>query len=73
MDMTFERGNPREPKGHALVYFRSSEDASRFLGSYLLVLPIPLDISIEEAAKILVSHGFVPMEKKWLKRKELHV
>ncbi len=45
MDLTFERGNPREPKGHALVYFRSSEDSSQLLASYLLVLPIPLDIS----------------------------
>lgn len=45
MDLTFERGNLSAPKGHALVYFRSPEDSSQVQASYLVILPIPLNIS----------------------------
>ena len=45
MDLTFERGNPNAPKGHAVVYFRSLEDSSQVQASYLVILPIPLNIT----------------------------
>ena len=45
MSLIFERGEERQPKGHALVYFRGAEDSSQILASYLLVLPIPLNVT----------------------------
>ena len=43
MSLTFERGNPQEPKGHALVYFRAGSE--RVLALYVIVLPVSMDIS----------------------------
>lgn len=44
MDLRFDRGDPRQPKGHALVYFQGSQDAAQVLATYLVVLPIPLEL-----------------------------
>lgn len=43
MSLTFERGNPQEPRGHALVYFRAGSE--RVLALYIIVLPVSMDIS----------------------------
>ena len=45
MDITFDRGNEDSPKGHAFLYFRSSMDASEVWASYLVILPITVDIA----------------------------
>lgn len=45
MDITFERGNQGEPKGHALLYFTSSLDRQEIWGTYLVMLPITVDVS----------------------------
>ena len=45
MDVVFERGSKEEPKGHALLYFRSSSDAQEAWGTYLVILPIAVDVS----------------------------
>ena len=45
MDVTFERGNEDSPKGHAFVYFRSSMDAGQVWASYLVILPITVDVA----------------------------
>lgn len=45
MDITFDRGNEDEPKGHAFVYFRSSSDPDEVWASYLLILPITVDVT----------------------------
>jgi hypothetical protein len=45
MDIVFERGNKEEPKGHALLYFRSTSDAEEIWGTYMVILPITVDIS----------------------------
>ena len=45
MDIVFEKGSSEEPKGHALIYFRSSADPSELWGSYLVILPIAVDVS----------------------------
>ena len=45
MDIVFDRGSKERPKGHALVYFRSSSDSDDIWVSYLVVLPITVDIS----------------------------
>ena len=45
MEFTFERGSPDSPKGHALIYFRNSQDADEVLVTYLVIMPIQVDVS----------------------------
>ena len=45
MDFTFERGSADNPRGHALIYFQNSRDASELLATYLVILPIQVDVS----------------------------
>ena len=45
MDILFDRGSKDQPKGHALVYFRSSADPEEVWVSYLVVLPVTVDLS----------------------------
>ena len=45
MNVVFERGIREEPKGHALIYFTSSSDPDEIWGTYLVILPITVDIS----------------------------
>lgn len=44
MDLVFERGSRDRPAGHALVYFSDPSDGTT-LASYLVVLPIALELS----------------------------
>ena len=43
MAITFDIGEPEKPKGHAIVYFQSPT-TSEVLATYILILPIPMDI-----------------------------
>ena len=45
MDLIFEKGDSRNPKGHALVYFRSNVDHNAIGATYIVVLPISVEIS----------------------------
>ena len=45
MELTFERGERDKPKGHALLYFRNPADQNEVLASYLVVPPVPLNLS----------------------------
>ena len=45
MQLSFERGDPTRPRGHALVYFRAADDPSQVLASYVVVPPISMDFS----------------------------
>ena len=45
MDITFDSGSKDQPKGHALLYFRSSSDPDEVWGTYLVLLPITVDVS----------------------------
>ena len=45
MDFTFEKGSEQSPRGHALVYFHNSQDASELLATYMIVFPIRTDVS----------------------------
>ena len=45
MSVEFEKGNPQQPKGHALLYFRSSSDPEEIWATYLVILPITVDVS----------------------------
>ena len=45
MLLAFERGDPKRPRGHAVVYFRASSDPNTVLASYVVVPPISMDFS----------------------------
>jgi hypothetical protein len=45
MLLSFERGDPSRPKGHALLYFKDRSDPSAIFATYLIVPPISVDIA----------------------------
>jgi hypothetical protein len=45
MLLSFERGDPSRPKGHALLYFKDRSDPSTVFATYLIVPPISADIA----------------------------
>ena len=45
MLLAFERGDPKRPRGHAVVYFRAASDQNTILASYVVVPPISMDFS----------------------------
>jgi hypothetical protein len=45
MQLAFERGDPKRPRGHAVVYFRATTDPNMILASYVVVPPISMDFS----------------------------
>src|SRR5215213_1889372 len=45
MQLAFERGDPKRPRGHAMVYFRAASDPGTVLASYVVVPPISMDFS----------------------------
>ena len=45
MDLIFEKGDSLNPKGHALIYFRSNLDNDLVAATYIVVLPISVEIS----------------------------
>jgi hypothetical protein len=44
MDLTYERGDSSAPKGHALLYFRSAAPGSKPLATYVICLPVAVDL-----------------------------
>ena len=44
MDLQFERGDPERPRGHAILFFRDSSDPEAVAATYLIVLPVSVDI-----------------------------
>ena len=45
MQLAFERGDPKRPRGHAVVYFHAAADPQTILASYVVVPPISMDFS----------------------------
>jgi len=45
MALEYHFGDPTNPKGHALIYFRDGSDPDRVGASYLVMLPVSVDIS----------------------------
>jgi hypothetical protein len=45
MQLAFDRGDPKRPRGHAVVYFRATTDPNMILASYVVVPPISMDFS----------------------------
>jgi len=61
MDLTFERGDPQHPKGHALVYFRVSTEPDKVYATYVITLPIKADLA-KYVPPFLASHlGGMPL------------
>lgn len=45
MQLQYDLGDPRRPRGHAFIYYRASGDPGHLLASYLVVPPIVLDLA----------------------------
>ncbi len=61
MNISFEVGDSRKPKGHALLYFMDRSDPPRVYASYIIILPISVDFS-KYIPPFLASHiGNMPM------------
>ena len=45
MDLYFERGSRDAPKGHALVYFRQKFNQDEIMATYIITLPIKVDVA----------------------------
>ncbi len=55
MDLTFQRGDATQPKGHALVCFRVSTEPDRVYATYVVVLPVKADLT-KYVPPFLASH-----------------
>ena len=75
MGIAFDIGSKERPKGHALLYFRSSDDTEGVWVTYLVVLPVSVDVSKyvppflmnevgELAGKELSSFAFPPAPER---------
>ena len=62
MDLTFDLGNPRSPRGHALLYFHDRE-SREVVATYVLVLPVKMDIGKYIPPLLASQFGSVPMEE----------
>lgn len=63
MELTFERGSYKKPKGHALAFFRDSLQQSSVFATYIVVLPLSVDFS-KYVPPFLVSHlGNAPLKE----------
>ena len=45
MELIFDLGNSSRPKGHALVYFRDSLYSDKVYATYVVVFPLPVNMS----------------------------
>ena len=45
MDLTFEKGTLDSPKGHTFLYFKSKDDPNECWATYIVILPILVDVS----------------------------
>lgn len=45
MDIVFDRGSKSGPRGHALLYFTNSSNPDEIWATYVVVLPITVDVS----------------------------
>lgn len=55
--MSYRAGDPNAPKGHALLFFRDSDDPGAVWATYLIVAPIALDLGRYMPAAFAQSFG----------------
>ena len=61
MDLTFEKGDPQRPKGHALIYFRIDTEPDIVYATYVVTLPVKADLT-KYVPPFLASHlGSMPL------------
>lgn len=61
MDLTFDRGDPQNPKGHALLYFRVDTEPDKVYATYVVTLPVKSDLT-KYVPPFLASHlGSLPL------------
>ena len=61
MDLTFEKGTPQHPKGHALLYFRVDTEPENVYATYVVTLPVKADLT-KYVPPFLASHiGSLPL------------
>jgi hypothetical protein len=61
MDITFERGDPERPKGHAILYFRVNTEPDKVYATYVVTLPVKADLG-KYVPPFLASHlGNLPL------------
>ncbi len=61
MDLTFDKGDPRTPKGHAVIYFRVSTEPDKVYATYVITLPIKADLG-KYVPPFLATHlGNLPL------------
>ncbi len=61
MDLTFDRGDFRRPRGHALVYFRVDTEPDRLYATYVVILPVKADFG-KYVPPFLAAHlGNLPL------------
>jgi hypothetical protein len=83
MDLPFERGSAQKPKGHALVYFTTTSEPDQLWATYLIILPIKVDVTKyvppflmnqmgELGPKDLTAFAFPPSPEKIPNRQHLN-
>ena len=61
MDLTFELGDPQQPKGHAIIYFRVNTEPDKVYATYAITLPVKADLG-KYVPPFLASHlGNMPL------------
>ena len=61
MDISFERGDPQRPKGHAMLYFRVDTEPDKVYATYVVTLPVKADLT-KYVPPFLASHlGNLPL------------
>ncbi len=61
MDLTFDKGDPQAPKGHAVIYFRVNTEPDKVYATYIITLPIKADLG-KYVPPFLATHlGNLPL------------
>ena len=55
MTLTYDLGDPGAPKGHALLYYRARADHSRCYATYVICLPVAIDL-VKYMPPLLAPH-----------------
>ncbi len=82
MELDFERGERARPRGHAILYFRSASDNDEVWATYLMALPISVDVSKyvppflssqmgDLGSTELSAFAFPPVPEKLLSHREI--
>ena len=61
MDLTFDKGDSQNPRGHALLYFRVDTEPDKVYATYVVTLPVKSDLT-KYVPPFLASHlGNMPL------------